>query len=141
MMIRESIAQMTPNGPPLAVAFRYQVDYVKSLARQSGVALVQRKQPGGGWILWAVGPCKAQGGLREAQKEAQRRWRARHPERYQCQLQTMKLIRTGVLVRQRCELCGQEQAFAYHEDYGDPMSVHWLCREHAPRNHMAGGDA
>lgn len=39
-------------------------------------------------------------------------------------------IRSGRLVRQPCEVCGDDQVDAHHDDYDKPLDVRWLCRKH-----------
>lgn len=41
-----------------------------------------------------------------------------------------KAIRQGLIVRQPCERCGDENSQAHHEDYSKPLEVNWLCRTH-----------
>ena len=48
-------------------------------------------------------------------------------------------LRTGVLRRTGCEVCGDPKTDAHHEDYSLPLHVRWLCIEHhwdAHRGHM-----
>ena len=49
--------------------------------------------------------------------------------------QTREAIRRGVLVRQPCEVCGEAKVDAHHDNYGDPMTVRWLCRFHHAQHH------
>lgn len=39
-------------------------------------------------------------------------------------------VADGTLVRQPCEVCGQSNAEAHHDDYTQPLEVRWLCRPH-----------
>lgn len=49
-------------------------------------------------------------------------------------------IRTGRLIPQPCEVCG-EKAEAHHDDYSKPLDVRWLCRIHHCALHVAQRDA
>jgi hypothetical protein len=42
--------------------------------------------------------------------------------------------RTGKLVPQPCESCGEEKSQAHHNDYNKPLAVIWLCAA-CHRNH------
>jgi hypothetical protein len=39
-------------------------------------------------------------------------------------------IGAGRLERGACEVCGEVDAHAHHEDYDLPMDVRWLCPQH-----------
>jgi hypothetical protein len=49
-------------------------------------------------------------------------------------------IEQGRLVRDACEVCGEE-AQAHHDDYGKPLDVRWLCRRHHGEIHRRVGVA
>lgn len=44
-------------------------------------------------------------------------------------------IRSGALVRKPCEVCGASKTDAHHDDYGKPLDVRWLCRQHHVAHH------
>lgn len=48
---------------------------------------------------------------------------------------TRNALKQGVLVRQPCEICGEEPAEAHHDDYTQPLNVHWLCVPHHRQHH------
>lgn len=37
---------------------------------------------------------------------------------------------TRRLTKQPCEVCGETEVEAHHEDYSKPLNVRWLCRQH-----------
>ena len=39
-------------------------------------------------------------------------------------------IKTGKLVRQPCQVCGDPKTEAHHEDYSRKLDVTWVCRKH-----------
>lgn len=39
-------------------------------------------------------------------------------------------IASGQIARQGCEVCGEADAQAHHDDYSKPLDVRWLCRRH-----------
>lgn len=38
---------------------------------------------------------------------------------------------------QPCEVCGAARADRHHDDYGKPLDIRWLCREHHIQHHAA----
>ncbi len=44
-------------------------------------------------------------------------------------------LRTSTLQRQPCQVCGNEEAEAHHEDYSKPLDVWWLCKTHHAARH------
>ena len=48
---------------------------------------------------------------------------------------TKQAIKKGFLIKQPCEVCGNDNVDAHHEDYTQPLKVMWLCRLHHMRLH------
>lgn len=48
----------------------------------------------------------------------------------QSRLATRAAIKAGILVREPCEVCGDEPTHAHHEDYDRPYDVVFLCPFH-----------
>src|SRR5882672_6523715 len=45
-------------------------------------------------------------------------------------------LRTGVLVKKPCQMCGTNAwVGAHHDDYSKPLEVMWLCPEHHAARH------
>lgn len=44
-------------------------------------------------------------------------------------------IRSGNLVKQPCQVCGEMEVEAHHEDYSKPLDVWWLCKPHHAARH------
>lgn len=59
-----------------------------------------------------------------------RQWIERNPEKRAAHTAVGNALRSGKLVRQPCETCGDPQVDAHHEDYSQPLSVRWLCKKH-----------
>lgn len=57
------------------------------------------------------------------------------PEKYRARYTTTNAVRDGHLIRGACEACGATGAEAHHDDYGEPLSVRWLCRVHHMEHH------
>ena len=53
---------------------------------------------------------------------------ARYPERIAARKAVFEAVRSGRLIRQACERCGDYPGHAHHEDYSKPLDVRWLCR-------------
>ena len=68
------------------------------------------------------------------QKASLRLYRARHPEKERAHRRVAYALRTGKLLRQPCEVCG-EWAQAHHPDYSKPLDVKWLCGIHHRAEH------
>ncbi|GAA6202478.1 hypothetical protein [Aquicoccus sp. SU-CL01552] len=60
----------------------------------------------------------------------QQRWRKRNPLKYWAHRATHAGLRDGLIKRKPCEVCGDENAEAHHDDYHRPLVVRWLCRKH-----------
>lgn len=49
-------------------------------------------------------------------------------------------IKSGDLIRQPCEVCGDDgDVEAHHADYGRPLDVQWLCPKHHKQWHRDNG--
>ena len=46
-------------------------------------------------------------------------------------------INNGTLERMPCEVCGEENVAAHHDDYTKPLEVRWLCRLHHAEAHKS----
>ena len=47
-----------------------------------------------------------------------------------------RAIADGRIARQPCEVCGNTNSEAHHDDYSRPLDVRWLCRAHHAELHM-----
>lgn len=64
------------------------------------------------------------------QKREQFKRRIKDPVEWQkniCRQRTRRAIKSGYLVPQPCEKCGEENSQAHHEDYNKPELIKWLC--------------
>lgn len=51
------------------------------------------------------------------------------PVKRECYRVYYRALRSGLLVRQPCEVCGKK-ADGHHDDHTKPLAVRWLCRSH-----------
>lgn len=61
---------------------------------------------------------------------AQRRQRAKNPEKYKARSAVSNAIRDGRLHRGPCAVCGDTDTQAHHADYSKPLDVVWYCFRH-----------
>ena len=47
----------------------------------------------------------------------------------------LRLIHNGTISRGACEVCGEPEAQAHHDDYSRPLDVRWLCDAHHREHH------
>ena len=55
-------------------------------------------------------------------------WRAEDSRRQSAHRLVFRSLRSGTLVKQPCERCGEQKSLAHHEDYDKPLEVMWLCQ-------------
>ena len=49
-------------------------------------------------------------------------------------------ISRGDLIKEPCEVCGNQKAHAHHDDYAEPLNVRWLCDKHHNEWHKENGE-
>jgi hypothetical protein len=72
---------------------------------------------------------------RERVLESKRAWQEQNRVKRACHVITGHAIRDGRLVKQPCEVCGEIEVDAHHDDYSKPLDVRWLCRKHHAEHH------
>lgn len=83
-------------------------------------------------------------------REHSRRYRLKYPKRHRQAVESWKkknhtktashslvhrAIKDGRLVKQPCEICGNVDVEAHHDDYSQPLSIRWLCKKHHGEQH------
>lgn len=63
------------------------------------------------------------------------RRRQREPEKYKARTSVANAVRDGRLVPCACEVCGNLDVQAHHDDYSKPLEVRWLCFVHHRAHH------
>lgn len=66
--------------------------------------------------------------------------RARLIHRDRARRAVANALTRGRLERQPCEVCGDAESQAHHEDYRKPLEVRWLCRIHHGMVHRVDAD-
>lgn len=72
----------------------------------------------------------------DAQRDASKKWKIRHPHKRKAQEAVGNAIREGRLRRCPCEVCGDTKSDAHHDNYDNPLEVRWLCRKHHMDHHV-----
>lgn len=65
----------------------------------------------------------------------QRKRRSLCPEKAKAWRLTTRAIQCGRLTRMPCEVCGNPESEAHHDDYSKPLEVRWLCFKHHREHH------
>lgn len=65
-----------------------------------------------------------------AGNRAKNSWSLRNKAQAKVNKMTSNAIRDGILIKECCEVCGNEEAQAHHDDYNKPFEVRWLCTQH-----------
>jgi hypothetical protein len=72
---------------------------------------------------------------RERSNAIKSEWRRRHLIKRRSHLKVQYALRVGTLVREPCEICGEVDVEAHHDDYKKPLTVRWLCKKHHKEHH------
>jgi hypothetical protein len=70
---------------------------------------------------------------------ASARRRREQADKVRARMAVFNALASGRLVRGACEEAGADcrgQVEAHHDDYGAPLDVRWLCKEHHERWHV-----
>ena len=59
------------------------------------------------------------------------------PEKVKARNILYSALRSGKIQRQPCEVCGDQNGHAHHEDYSKPLDVIWLCPKHHKERHRS----
>lgn len=67
-------------------------------------------------------------------------YRERYPKKYAAHTLVNNSVRDGKLIPQVCEVCGNINSVAHHDDYDKPLDVRWLCQAHHVQWHKEHGE-
>jgi hypothetical protein len=65
-----------------------------------------------------------------------KKWSERNPEKRAAHITVGNAVRNGRLIKRPCEVCGNPEVEAHHDDYSKPLKVRWLCTEHHIGHHV-----
>ncbi len=71
-------------------------------------------------------------------QEKGRRYRGRYPDKAAAHQAVTNALRREELKTQPCEVCGEEDSQAHHDDYSKPLDVRWFCKKHHLLKHRVG---
>ena len=60
--------------------------------------------------------------------KATKRYKANNPDKQKAHGATAYALRTGELIKEPCERCGEIKVEGHHPDYAKPLEVVWLCK-------------
>lgn len=88
--------------------------------------------------------CKiAEIGVSDASEPAalssQAKWNSANPKALWAHNAVRSAIKRGLIERKACEVCGEEETDAHHDDYDRPLLIRWLCRLHHRADHRKKG--
>jgi len=78
---------------------------------------------------------------RERIHAAEIEYRKTHRPKRQAKDAVRYALKMGRMTKQPCEVCGDTNADAHHDDYAKPLEVRWLCRTHHNQWHAENGEA
>lgn len=66
---------------------------------------------------------------------AQHKWKQTHPKQVWAHQCLRSALKRGLVLQSKCEVCGDADTEAHHDDYDKPMVVRWFCRLHHKAEH------
>ena len=72
---------------------------------------------------------------RKAATEISAKWRKEDSRRQKCHNAVTRAVRSGVIERKPCSVCGELKSYAHHESYDKPLDVVWYCQPHHKQRH------
>ena len=64
-----------------------------------------------------------------------KRWRQSDKRISAAHSAVARALRSGVLEKLGCEVCGNPESHAHHDDYNKPLFIKWLCAAHHKERH------
>ena len=67
------------------------------------------------------------GGVSKNYYRYKKRSALKNPMMVKAHAAVARAVKSGKLIKQPCEKCGDEKTQAHHDDYSKPLDVRWLC--------------
>ena len=64
-----------------------------------------------------------------------KRWAKRDSRIMSAHSKVSRAIRSGLLEKKSCVICGTTKSYAHHESYNRPLDVVWYCQVHHKARH------
>ena len=58
------------------------------------------------------------------------RMKEKYPEKYKARYTLRNAVRLGMIEKKPCVVCGDKKTEGHHGNYGKPLDVIWLCKNH-----------
>lgn len=81
-----------------------------------------------------------QGKGRDVSNNCKNRYSDKNPKKRQVHSKVSNAVRSGLLVKGTCEVCGDIKVYAHHCDYDKPLDIIWLCAKHHRQWHEENGE-
>lgn len=69
-----------------------------------------------------------------------RKYRKKYPRKHKAHKLVRVAIKNGSVTKQPCEICGELNTHAHHDNYNKPLEVRWLCCKHHNDWHKENGE-
>lgn len=66
-------------------------------------------------------------------------YREKYPKAARAHRMVAYHLRAGNITKSACEVCGDSNPVAHHDDYDKPLVVRWMCQSHHIQWHEANG--
>lgn len=66
-----------------------------------------------------------------------KQYRQSNTEKYKAHSAVNRAIKSGMLTKLPCFVCGSDKTEAHHPDYSSPIDVIWLCPAHHKQTHAS----
>lgn len=72
---------------------------------------------------------------KEHAKRIQAKWISENRDGARAHVKVRRAVKSGLIKKMPCEICGAERVHAHHKDYSKPLDVIWLCPRHHHKMH------
>lgn len=77
----------------------------------------------------------------EPSKQVKAKWSLANTDKRRAHCKVYRALKSGLLVKQPCAVCGSHEVEAHHPDYSRPLDVVWLCIPHHAEVHIKEREA